>query len=233
MRKLIYVPILHSSADLGSIAGDVANKGTKLLGLDGWERHLNTINLFWNSIENYFHGLNANGFKIFQDGLVVGEEVGEKIVNAASAKGSRNYALIRKMVAKGAKVMRTEDLSLVKREVVYIGKLAKSKSLIEKLVAYLHYKASKRGLLKERDRFIAKTINSSLKEGETGLLFLGAFHNVLPMLAQDIEVEELKERKKVAAYQKIFYLKSKEGERKRLEKYLTAPVEGWAHDEKL
>jgi len=227
MRKLIYVPILHSSADLGSIAGDVAKKGTKLLGLDGWERHLNTINLFWDSIESYFCELNVGGFKIFQDSLVAGGETGEKIVNAASAKGSRNYALIKKLVSKGAKAMHTEDLSLVKREVFYISKLAKSKSLIEKLVAYLHYKASKKGLLKERDRFIAKTINSSLKEGETGVLFLGAFHNVLPMLAQDIKVEELKEREKVAAYQKIFYLKSKEGERKRLEKYLTTPVEGW------
>ena len=227
MRKLIYVPILHSSADLGSIADDVTSKGTKLLGLEGWERHLNTINLFWDSIENYFHSLNANGFKIFQDSLVADGETGEKIVNAAATKGSRNYVIIRELLAKSAKVMHTEDLSLVKKEAIYISKLAKSKSLIGKLVAYLRYKASKKGLLKERDCFIAKTINSCLKEGETGVLFLGAFHNVLPILAQDIKVEELKEREKVAAYQKIFYLKSKEGKKKRLEKYLAAPVEGW------
>jgi len=79
-------------------------------------------------------------------------------------------------------------------------------------------------LLKERDEFIAKTINESLKEGETAVLFLGAFHNLVPKLAKDIKEIELKKKEKVAQYQKIYYLKTKEKEIKELSEYLAAPI---------
>ena len=52
----------------------------------------------------------------------------------------------------------------------------------------------------ERDRFIAKTINQTLKEGERGALFIGAFHNVLPGFHDDIEVTGVKDYEKVTAY---------------------------------
>ena len=52
----------------------------------------------------------------------------------------------------------------------------------------------------ERDRFIAKTINQTLKDGEGGALFIGAFHNVLSEFHDDIEVTELKDHEKVTAY---------------------------------
>lgn len=225
MRKLLYIPILHSAADLGSIGSDVESRGTELIGPQRWEEHLKTINMFWDCIESYFHGLGVTGFKIFQDGCAADGEIGQKIVNAAAAKGSRNYAIIRDLISKGAKIMKTEDISLVKKEATYISNLAKSKNLIEKLAAYLKYKSSKGKLLKERDAYIAKTINKSLEEGETGVLFLGAFHNVVPKLARDIKVVEVKEKERVARYQKIYYLKTKEKEARELSKYLATPVE--------
>ncbi|MFH1239917.1 MAG: hypothetical protein V1672_01765 [Candidatus Diapherotrites archaeon] len=224
MRKLLYVPILHSAADLGSIGKDVTSKGVELVGPEKWKKHLHTIDLFWDSIENYFHELNVEKFKIFQDGFVVSGETSEKIVNEVAAKGSRNYEVIRDLISRGAKIMKTEELSLVKREVVYVSKLAKAKKLTEKLTAYLQYKLNKGNLLNKRDEFIAKTINESLKEGETGVLFLGAFHNVVPKLEGDIKVIELKEKEKVVKYQKIYYFKTKEKETDELSKYLVAPI---------
>ncbi len=38
---------------------------------------------------------------------------------------------------------------------------------------------------------IADNINKSLKEEETGLLIIGAMHNVKPYLAKDIKLEEI------------------------------------------
>ena len=55
----------------------------------------------------------------------------------------------------------------------------------------------------KRDRFIAGTINRTLKEEETGVLFIGAYHDVLTHLAYDIAVEEVKNREKVRDYFKM------------------------------
>lgn len=196
------------------------------MGQEKWKKHLQTIDLFWDSIEKYFGGLNADGFKIFQDSLVFEGEMGKKIVDTAAGKGSRNYAVIKKLLEKNAKLMKTEDLELVKKEAIYITKLAKANNLIEKIIAYFKYKLNKGRLLEERDKFIAKTINESLKEGETGILFIGAFHTVVPQLAEDITVIELKKKEKIERYQKIYYLKTREEEIRELTKYLSAPILG-------
>ena len=137
MRELLFVPILHSPADLGSIAGIVASKGIGLIGPERWKKHLQTIDLFWGSFEDYFNESDVKALKIFQDGFVADGEMGEKIVNAAAAGGSRNYAIIKDLISKGGRIMKTEDPSLVKREVICISELSKSKNLIQKLVAYL------------------------------------------------------------------------------------------------
>ena len=44
----------------------------------------------------------------------------------------------------------------------------------------------------ERDAFIARRIDETLKEGETGILFLGMLHKVTEILPSDITVENLK-----------------------------------------
>ncbi len=46
-------------------------------------------------------------------------------------------------------------------------------------------------ILRRRDAFIAERINGTLKSGETGILFVGSLHNVVPMLDPDIEVISL------------------------------------------
>jgi hypothetical protein len=43
-------------------------------------------------------------------------------------------------------------------------------------------------LLKKRDRFIARRINSTLRPGETGILFLGMLHSLAALLDEDIRV---------------------------------------------
>jgi hypothetical protein len=43
-------------------------------------------------------------------------------------------------------------------------------------------------LLQRRDHFIADRINTTLGEGETGILFLGMLHSLQPLLDSDIQV---------------------------------------------
>ena len=69
MKKLIYVPIIHTAdTDLGSLAPDVEEKASQLLG-ERWERHKKTLEKYWQGIENYFETMNLMGVKIFQDAL--------------------------------------------------------------------------------------------------------------------------------------------------------------------
>jgi hypothetical protein len=56
-------------------------------------------------------------------------------------------------------------------------------------------------LLKQRDDFIAKRIGETLGEGETGILFIGAYHDILPKLPDDIQVSQIKDVAKVREYQ--------------------------------
>lgn len=222
MRKLIYVPILHSGADMGSVAPGIDARGEAMIGTEGWEKHKETISKFWDSIEEYFKSLNVKGFQIYQDGLLADGELGMRVVNGAAAKGSKNYQIIKKLVSKGAKIVKTEDMKILIKEIDLIKKITNSDSKLKKLVGALQYKLLKNKLLRERDKFIAARINKTLVK--TGIIFIGAYHNVIPLLDKDIEVEEVKEKAKVEEYQKIFFLKSKADRTKKLTQYLVAPV---------
>ena len=88
--------------------------------------------------------------------------------------------------------MKTEDLALVKQEYAHIAKIAHAKSPKEKEAWALRYKLAQDRLLRQRDDFIAKRIKDTLGEGETGILFIGAHHEILSRLPKDIEVVTVK-----------------------------------------
>lgn len=223
MRKLIYVPIIHGGTDMGSIASALEAKGVAMIGEDSWERHKGAISGFWKSITEYFKPLDVKGFQIYQDGLLADDELGMKIVNSAAAKGSKNYQLVKYLVARGARIMKTEDVAIVKKEAEVVKNIANSSSKLKKLANVLRYKIIKKKLLKERDKFIAERINNTL--GEKGIIFIGAYHNVIPLLDKDIVIKQIKERDKVEEYQKIFFLKSEDDRAEKLAGYLVAAVD--------
>ena len=225
MRKLIYVPIIHMSADLGSIAKKVDKKGIAGFGEVFWKKHEETVSGFWDSIVKYFAGLEAKDFKIYQDGLVADGEVGQKIVEEGIKAGSKNYGVIDELLKKGAILVPTEDFALVKEERDRIVKISGAKTTIHKLIAYLWYKFTKNELLNKRDSYIAKRINETLHDGETGILFIGAYHNIIHKLSKNIQVTEVKEIKKISDYQRLLvrYRKNKE-EFEELAEYLVSRV---------
>jgi len=203
MRKLLYVPVIHVDSDLGSIAPAIDKRSTQICGRERWERHKQTVSTFWDNIEKYFKKLNADNLKIYQDGLMADGKLGQKIIEEGAEKGSRNYRIVLELIRRGGEIRKTEDIALLKEEYNRILKLSQSKSIWERTAAYIGYRFHKDRLMEKRDRFIAGTINQTLKVGETGALFIGAYHDVLSLLADDIAIEEVKKTEKVRAYFKV------------------------------
>lgn len=212
MRTLIYVPVIHSSADLGSLAGEITKRGISGLGEDFWKKHQKTVEDFWDVLSNYFDSIDVSGMKIYQDGMIAEGEVGEKIVEEGRSNGSKNYELVSKLLKKGAILVRTENFHLVKEECDRLRAITRSKSIFQKLLGFMRYKLVKTRLLNQRDQFIAQRINETLSSKETGILFIGASHGVKDLLAQDIQIKEVKEAEKVMEYQQLlpFYHKHKQ-----------------------
>lgn len=258
MRTLYYIPIIHTSADMGSLAKAVTERGIIQVGERNWERHVNTVHRFWDRIAEYCASLPAEGMKIYQDGLVAEGEIGAKIISAGAESGSRNYEIVLSLMRRGAQIVKTEDFKLVLEERDRILALVNAKNFRAKISAFIKYRFVKHGLLKRRDMFIAQRIAETLDaassrgagtlgisghlplcgdvegglaphslpgEGGTGILFIGACHNVKSRLPKDIKVIEIKEAKKVRQYQELLPFSRHRGRRfAELGKYLAAEV---------
>jgi hypothetical protein len=225
MRKLYLIPIIHMSADMGSVASTLDDTANAKLTPELWQRHKDIVSVFWDSIGRFLDSLNVNGFKVYQDGMIADGEEGLRIVRESVNQGSKNYEIVGRLLERGAVLVKTEALSLVKQEYSYITKMTRSKSLKEREVAALRYKLARGKLLKQRDEFIAGRISETLAEGETGILFIGAYHDVIHRLAPEIKVAQVKEVVRVKDYHKSLintrrydqYLQS-------LGEYLTSPI---------
>jgi len=224
MKKLLYVPIIHMEADLGSVAAIVDKKSSQVCGKERWNKHKKAVSGFWDSIINYFDLLEALSPKIYQDGLMIDGEVGKKIIEEGASKGSKNHKIVLKLMEKGAKIMKTEDLSLLKEEYNSLVKLSQTKSPLEKMLVYMGYKLRKNPLMRKRDKFIAERINETLQDGEVGVLFIGVYHNVLPRISKDIMVYQVKERSKVKAYFDGLVWGKDEKRFGELAEYLVSPI---------
>jgi len=226
MRKLYVVPIIHSSADLGTLAAAIDKTGRDRLGEGFWQGHKAVVAGFWSSMANFFASLTVTGFQLYQDGLIANGEMGMKIVEHGVKEGSKNYEIIAQLLTKGARLVKTEDFSLLKREYGLISRIAQSKSKVGRIAASLRYRIAAKKLLRARDKFIAETISQTLREGQTGILFIGAYHDVIPLLPDDIDVKEVKETEKVREYQASLIDLRPNGRRlERLREYLISPVE--------
>jgi hypothetical protein len=226
MRKLFLVPIIHTPADMGTIGAPLSDASAAILGKELWDEHRRTVTRFWDSVSRFFSSLEFRNLKIYQDGLVAEGEDGLKIINEGARRGSVNYEIISGLLRRGAILVKTEDIALVQREYSYIKKLTSAKSTREKETAALRYKLAQLKLLEDRDNFIAGIIGSTLKEGDTGVLFIGAYHEVLPKLPADIRVFQVKEITKVREYHRVLTdisLKTRE-RYQQLAEYLASPV---------
>lgn len=226
MKQLIYVPIIHMKADLGSLGEQVKQKGIQQLGNAVWEEHIETVGKFWASIAKHFENLKVEGWKIYQDGLVADGEIGQKIVEESAARGSENYRIVLQLINQGAVLIKTEEIKLVKAERNGLLKIVQAESATQRIMAAADYKMHKESLLRQRDLFISQRIQETLLQGEHGILFLGAYHNILDKLPDDISIVELKKVANVREYQKLLPFSKIYNQRfEALKAYLIEPIQ--------
>ncbi len=190
MRRLVHIPIIHTSADLGSLSALVQEHYARVCGKSSWNQREDMVKALWADIQANLEALrlNARKTRIYQDGLpICGFE--EKIVRELAMAGSGNHQLILKLLNQGAILMGTEDSQLLIEEY----ELQKQRLAQEtgKSVTPEEQEKHLDRVLKARDAFIAERIAATLQEGEVGLLFLGALHRLDALKATDIRVETL------------------------------------------
>ena len=188
MRKLFYIPIVHTPEDHGSHLEMVKRVYISRYGLLKWQEHVKAISEFWQKLSEAFltWSVNYTKVRVYQDSLPViyGQEgcyndVPLRIVEELAQRGNRNYQLLLELAKKGATLMGTEDPKLL------IEERARHHLIVNQTdVAAPAYDE----LVEQRDESIAQRIDSTLKEGEIGLLFIGALHRVVERLPKDIQV---------------------------------------------
>lgn len=225
MRTLIYVPIIHTDADMGSAGAAIEKQSSAYMGGERWLKHKEMVGKFWENIAAYFATFDAVNLKIFQDGLSAGGELGRKIVLKAADQGSLNYRIILDLLNRGAVLCQTEDPCLLKTEYEQLISLVQSENHSRKQNSRPQNNSRMERLMVERDRFVAKSIDTSLNERETGVLFMGSFHDVLKYLPAGIEVKQLKDRGKVNAYFAILLRREDHPKLKELSDYVACPVQ--------
>ncbi len=190
MKSVVLIPVIHTAADLGSLADSVREHYLTRYGRAAWDRREQAVATIWADISRRIDRLELDYGKtrIYQDGLpVCGQELG--IVEKLAAAGSTNHQIVLDLVRRGATLMGTEDPQLLIREYQMHreqlgagqpGGLGRSGPSAEAAA-----------LLEARDRFIAQRIAETLHDGETGLLFLGAAHRIEGLMSPDIRLQML------------------------------------------
>jgi hypothetical protein len=190
MRRLIHIPIIHTSADLGSLSKFVQAHYARICGKASWNQREDVVKTLWTDIQASLDALrlDAQKTRIYQDGLpICGFE--EKIVRELAKAGSSNHQLILRLLDQGAVLMGTEDSQRLMEE-YDLQKQCLAQGGSEKSTPEERRKQMDQ-VLKARDSFIAERIATTLQEGEAGLLFLGALHRLDALRATDIRVETL------------------------------------------
>ncbi len=190
MRRLIHVPIVHTAADLGSLSESLRERYLKRFGRSGWKHREQAVAELWTGIREDLGRLRLdfNTVAIYQDGLpVCGFE--EKIVTELAEAGSLNHQLVLDLMAKGATLVGTEDPQLLIRE--YEMQTEQTPEQFGSETAHAEHLQQARLVLEARDRFIVKRIQETLSAGETGVLFLGAAHQLDGLRSADLLVETL------------------------------------------
>ncbi len=171
-RFLIYVPVLHSPADMGSLAGSLSPS----------DDYGVQVARYWERVEAEFHAMRRawRGVRVYQDGLPDARaDIVDRIVADVE---SPNYRLLRWLVGQGAVVVGTEDPVLLQEEYEHL------KASLADDAARRVYAARAADLLAGRDRYIAARIDATLPAGATGVLFIGLQHEAARALPRDFVI---------------------------------------------
>lgn len=188
-RTLIYVPIIHSQGDMGSLGqhlpADLARHRVAQVHWVESQQRVRALGLDWPAV------------KVYQDGLpdAPREMLEEILANVLSP----NYDLLRWLVAQGAELIGTESPALMKEEYDLLRAVLTARDATTRARARRVYAKRAAALLAERDDYIARRIAETLLPGESGLLFVGQAHRVAEHLPTDIAVHLLTQERTTPA----------------------------------
>lgn len=172
---------------MGSLYGTLKAEYIRRFGTQKWEEHNRIIEDFWQGIRKKVFELDLDyqNTRLYQDGLpVCGKEM--DLVQELVKMGSRNHQILMELIQLGAKLEGTEAPKLLLEEYTY---LKNASADLDKPEVKRKYQRLAKSILQKRDSYIAQRIDKTLREGETGLLFIGITHRVNEKLPKDIEIE--------------------------------------------
>lgn len=134
------------------------------------------VEILWELIKKEVQKLNLDykKVKIYQDSFCFHDDF--ENLKMMAAKGSRNLRFVLKLIRNCATLIETENPEL-------ITLVSLSRGNKEEIVK----------LREPRDRYMARRIRKTLKNGETGILITGANHDVGDYLPKDIKVLYLRQ----------------------------------------
>ncbi|MEI7481392.1 MAG: hypothetical protein WCK75_03515 [Elusimicrobiota bacterium] len=188
-KGLIYVPILHTQREAAAIGGAIKDCAPA----DGKNtrppERQESITDMWGGIACKLTETNipCRSFRIYQDALpVCGME--RSIVEKLAAKDSPNHRLVLELLGRDARLEGTEDPDLLVAEYDALSKLLQGTGLKDDPAALALYRAESNRLMEKRDAFIAGRIRSTIRPGETPLVFMGVRHKLEKLLEADFVV---------------------------------------------
>jgi hypothetical protein len=188
-RSLIWVPIVHTKEDMGSLGDSVARLSMRRLGKAKWDAHLRNVDAQWKEIRRIIddRGLDYPRVRLYQDGLPICDHE-EKIVRELALAGSANHLLLVDLIERGARLSGTESPQLLLKEYELNRYLLSDEgsSFSPSSLGAMAIQREARRLLEARDQFIASRIVETLQPAEQGLIFLGKLHSLEGRLPGDI-----------------------------------------------
>ena len=175
-RRLLIVPILHTEDELGS-EGDAYRDGfIAQHGEERWRERDRALREYWVAVRAAMSKLPIpyERVKVYQDSLPNGQGI-DRLIDDMAADGSPNHELLQLLRSRGATIVGTEALHL----------------LLEEYMAIKEHRATPEFLrhsLDARDHAIARRIEETLYDGEIGILFIGAAHDVARHCDSAIEI---------------------------------------------
>ena len=180
-RTAILIPIIHSAADMGSLARQVAVDPAR-------DRR---VRLQWAGIQHGVKSLDLSwpAVMLYQDGLA---DAAPEIVRKVLAEvQSANYDLLRWLVAAGAVLVGTESPTLLTEEYTYLRAIADARDGIPRMRARKVYAGRAATLLAERDAYISRRIDATLPQAAPAWCFSGRSHQLARLLPPDLNIRTL------------------------------------------
>lgn len=191
-RKLMLIPIVHSEKEMGSLKSDISEMIDRKFGKEKRDQHRKDVALFWDNLRSIvgtvLATIDGSTIRIYQDGIPIGGEIGAKLVAMGAKDGIPNHQIVLSIIEHGGVLEKTESPALLKEEYEIIKAIVNAKTDMEREALSEKHKSRLYELTIERDRYIAQQIHESLKDGQYGMLFIGATHDVAQYIDKDIDL---------------------------------------------